>query len=470
MSTYDPTETIVYANCGLSGQGHGNASIKVSDGVPRKVADYLKEFPEGYSTRGEQKNKCCACASDVKSIKETAEGKDGYNYYKRKYQYLDDAKEGWGIHSVLVPEDGSVGVTFVQTNGRECSFKTSMDTAQASDNCGVGGKDNSNVTSVRAQKICTHPRWAWDEDCNENKNPKVIYPGSNKASVIAGNKSRVCNKKESFFDAKLNPLCVEHCKNNLDSCTKGVIDYCTDSARNNKNPDLCDRGDISKLITESGHCFNDGKLVEQKCQDFCFGNKGSGIVACLEQIKRHCTADKIGTDFCKKVLKNEAMWGNHNDEMEKYCDTPAGQADGLCVCFNKKDIENTSKTIKDETQRSIFINNPHCFYKPCASSNEAYKKTSSTEMCPWFGVCISDNPNSSKMTLPFGQDEDFEACDQDEDTTPGTDLNKLVNWANSLRAPSGGISKQWMFAGGGLVSIMCSCMAVVMLMMLMMKK
>lgn len=480
---YDPSNTIIYANCQLYSSGGGNSGFIIEDGVPKPVAKYLAEFPTGYFSKAGQKDRCCNCASNVRSIEETAQGKDAYSNENPKMNWLGNGNENWGIHSVIVPEDGSVGVTIVHTDGKECSLDRSMNT-KGNPACQFGSKDAANVTAVRAQKICTHPRWRWDPDCTDNTNPKIIFPKSNDPKVIMKNQTRDCNKKEAFLDASMNPVCIAFCKKNKEQCVKGVVDYCTGDERKGKDEGLCALPDVQKLIQQSGLCLNSpSSLSTPACQEFCYGSEGSGIPTCISQIKAYCVGDNIKSVFCRKVLTNEEMWGNHNEEMAKYCATPAGVSSGLCNCYDQARIDELGRTIADSVMSRKVRDNPSCFLKGCADVKAVYKTVSTVGACPSIEVCPNQKQAAPLLYIP-NEDDELEFLDaRCKRISPEiqAEIDRIRNkFTKSFfdsfgkdtppPPPPPSSSKNTLLLVGGSCSLLCCCAIVVLLLVFVMMK
>ena len=329
------------------------------------------------------------------------------------------------------------------------------------------GPFHQQIRGAFVMKDCSKDMHTWDPDCTSENDTDKAHKVCKAKSECVRKRTETCNKKESFIDAKLNPLCIDHCsKNDLEGCAKGIIAYCNDAAAMNaKDKDLCGSKTVIDLIKDSGSCLTDHNLLSTTaCQDFCFGTEGKGIPACIEQIKRYCTGAQTGSEYCRKVLTNSAMWGNHNDEMTKFCATADGLSSGLCVCFNTKDIDEVTSKINDANEKVVFKKNPHCFYKPCATNNSTYKQSGSTDTCPVLNVCM-ENVESTKIMVPMGQEEDYDICDKENasNSSPSRSIAELMAW----RAPAKSTPNTMWYAGGGLSSIMCCCAFLVIGMMMM---
>ena len=211
ITPFNPAQTVVLSNCKFANMGDGNINI-TTGGVAKKVADYLKEYPEGKSVISGPKERCCSCSANVQTLANT---QNGVCSSPELPQYIGNANELWGVQSVLIPEDGSIGVTIKERTGKTCSYKKSTDALS----CGQGMMNNPNIQSVNVQKVCSHSKWAFDTDCN-SKTPDaaLVYPGSVSSSTLKKNKGTVCSKSASWKDPVLASKCKSFCASNKSLC------------------------------------------------------------------------------------------------------------------------------------------------------------------------------------------------------------------------------------------------------------
>jgi hypothetical protein len=124
-----------------------------------------------------------------------------------------------------------------------------------------------------------------------------------------------CTTKSELFDTA---TCKNYCQNKPTECTASAQKYCENNFNN------------------------------QTCKNFCVNDN---IKICKSGIKNYCKGDKIKNDpFCQTTLIHPLMRGEHDTEMDRYCN-----AEG------KNNINNIpSSNIKDASEMQDNLTNPIC--------------------------------------------------------------------------------------------------------------
>lgn len=200
-----------------------------------------------------------------------------------------------------------------------------------------------------------------------------------------------CTKEPNLFNTN---TCQTFCQNNANECRVSANTYCENV--NNFNGAVCtdfckNNIEICKIGIQS-YCGNN---FNETCKNYC---KDKNIEICMSAIKKYCSANTINTDpYCKPILLDPLMRGQHNTEMDIYCNnegkndlskiTPSTAkntfkdtdilTNPICACFDKeliaekfKYIKNGNRDIYDE-----FTSRPECWYSACKRDIGVYQKS-----------------------------------------------------------------------------------------------
>jgi hypothetical protein len=160
-----------------------------------------------------------------------------------------------------------------------------------------------------------------------------------------------CKTESNIFN---NPLCKDYCKNKPADCIQVANEYCSNN------------------------------MDKEECNIYCKKNPKN----CIPSIKKHCVNDNIINPFCLSILSTPELAGQHDEEMEKYCNNSPNKTNSICNCKNNEVIKDNFKTIIDESVKNVLIKRPDCYYRPCAILQDVYKLEE--KLCPNITVCKSD--------------------------------------------------------------------------------
>jgi hypothetical protein len=243
-----------------------------------------------------------------------------------------------------------------------------------------------------------------------------------------------CTTESDLFSTD---TCKTFCGNNANECIKSAQTYCGNVSNFNSATckDFCKNNiEICKSDIQS-YCGNN---FNQTCKDYC---KDTNLGMCISAIKKYCSGNTINTDpYCKPILLDPLLRGQHNTEMDIYCNnegrndlskiTPSTAkktfketdilTNPICACFDKeliaekfKYIKNSNKEIYDE-----FTSKPECWYSECKRDIGVYQK--SNPNCHTT-ICAID---IGQIDAQFAKDIQIENnCGNDALTTGETNVD-----------------------------------------------
>lgn len=296
----------------------------------------------------------------------------------------------------------------------------------------------NNISSGLLKKDCNNNNLVWDNECFNPIN-KDKYLGNNYT-----NRVKYCNNDNINLGIDTN--CYDFCKTDISKCNISVANYCNNLSFDkinsdpvcskkkndyigyncttnytlfdspecktycNQNPKLCQN-------VANDYCNIENMIKNNSVQNACGSYCKSNIGLCKNIINKHCTDTNINNAFCTEVLKNKNMYGNHDIEMTKYCNS-IGKGKPLCTCFDTEQINNTFKDIPDKVIQNYLKDNPECYYKSCNQSTTAYKRTSDISSCKKINLCKTSMGNFNVNNLSF--------TDVSTNCKNVTDLSKIV--------------------------------------------
>jgi hypothetical protein len=308
---------------------------------------------------------------------------------------------GWGdagVDSVKIEPEGAFewcGWTEQNQRGDSECYKTSQSKIRL----------QNRVWSRSVKKVCGHSSNIWDYECNYQPNETRMVGDCTSGSDCWKLQRETCK----IADLGANWQCKKWCGNNPSECPTAIYNYCNsldidtivnDSIcsqfKTNMIQDKCTKNSgLFGAAACKNYCQNKptectasaqnycGTTFNQTCKDFCKNN----IQICTEPIKNYCKSHTIkGDPYCQEILQNELMRGQHNTEMERYCNAE-GQNDlskisestpqnafynsdvltnPICACMDRQLINKKFDYIKNnQVLKSSYTGSPECWYNNC---------------------------------------------------------------------------------------------------------
>jgi hypothetical protein len=286
-------------------------------------------------------------------------------------------------------------------------------------------------SSRSVKKMCNHASNIWDQGCD------AISPDINKYVENCNINSTCWNLRgEACKNSNLaaNPLCKKWCKSNPTICSTAIKKYCESLPIDTMlYDDMC--GSHIENIRESQCTTKSNLFSTTACKQYCKGNPDKcrasaqtfcqnnfnnptckefcvddNIKICTSAIKKYCKGNTIKSDpYCQNTLVHPLMVGQHDLEMQNYCNNLGKQINlenvksdsatksktiedklenPICACFDKQLINTKFDYVRNSELKTQFTSRPQCFYYNCINDSKAYKKTS-TEPCN-LTICSID--------------------------------------------------------------------------------
>lgn len=321
---------------------------------------------------------------------------------------------GWGnkVNSIKIePEEAFEWCGWFDKNqgGHVDCYTTSQKTT----------KYINSYESRSVKKICSHPSNIWDEGCiKPSPDLKMYKDNCNHSSTCWNLQNEECRNA----NLTTNPRCKDWCIKNSDQCSTVIRNYCNDlpidsmvnnpicsNDKTNIIKDKCTtRSELFDTATCKNYCQNKPTECTSSAQNYCQNNFNNPICKdfcvndniniCKSAIKNYCKGDKIKNDpFCQTTLAHPLMRGEHDLEMDRYCNEegknninniPSSNiknasemqdnlTNPICACYDNKLINKKFEYVKNPLLKAQYTANPECWYYNCMKGTGVYKKSDS---------------------------------------------------------------------------------------------
>jgi hypothetical protein len=270
-------------------------------------------------------------------------------------------------------------------------------------------------SSRSVKKVCSHPSNIWDGECNKLTPESTMYVGNCNLNSTCWNL-----QKETCRNANLatETHCWRWCKNNQSECPTAIYNYCNglpidtmvndsicSQVKTNIIKDKCTtRSELFNKAACKNFCQNKPTectasaqnycrtTFDQTCKDFCVNDN---IEICKSAIKNYCKGNNIKSEpFCQTTLIHPLMRGQHDLEMNRYCNAegknnlnniPSSNikdasemqdnlTNPICACFDNQLINKKFDYVKNPLLKTQYTANPQCWYYNCMRGTGVYQK------------------------------------------------------------------------------------------------
>jgi hypothetical protein len=299
----------------------------------------------------------------------------------------------------------------------------------------------------KPDKDCSEYQWRWDSDCLSGTNTSVTgdtHCGSYVTSRCRSNQAAECRTANMATNLSCRNFCNDPVNEDYCQDFSSVRNYCKEELQN--GTDLANDGSqICRLVAQDvvkDSCGQSGDMLNNPaCTSYCKNH----VSACVPAIREHCVGSRIkSSKFCASVLSTKEMWGKHDAEMSKYCNSEAGEKLELCNCVNRKRWQARLKNVSSDVQ-AILMGRPDCFSQDCTAGT--VYKTTQTSGCPSVVNCeqwvskanISGTSNKLEIVNNCGnKDAASPVNDDGTKNNNGTNNNSENNNGNSPPASGEG--------------------------------
>lgn len=337
------------------------------------------------------------------------------------------------------PTDSAVSDTIVASNAK-------------------GNKIYQDFKSFRIRKLCDHESWTWDASCDA-PNPTANFGDCQAGTKCFEARQKTCATGDSIATQQ---QCKTFCGADLDrNCPSAMLNFCT------KNPEdaLCKGKDMIDAVAK-GACAAAGAADWDKleCQTYCAEAKNAG--RCATAIRDFCTLVRLESEasdgaFCRGAMGREALWGRHNEVVQKYCDGK-GRGTPLCTCMDVDAVDKAFAKLPAEARKAL-AKSPECTHRPCTSNPAAYRASAFPKSCPVISVCLDDLDGTS---LPDGVLGTVVQADLGCEDKDGGDGDGAGGFAMAFMLAEAGKKKEREGLSGGAIAgivvgavLCCLCLA-----------
>lgn len=327
----------------------------------------------------------------------------GQYKYPSGYSLASDG--GKSVNSVY-PDDGLVAGRVIKNSTgdyvEEYQYSAEVPDIWAKDKPDLAGQHKNHFHRLNVKYDCDHPSNMWMKECEDDSNKFTTGEKCKKGSKCFNNRLDFCNDPTKFSASK--DKCLPFCKDQYTSggCSKTLFDMCVADV----NSDAFCKTDLMKKDLVSKSCTVDVNSITSNstCKEYCKDVRNIG--KCKEQIKAYCKGANLDTDYCRALMFDRAMWGEHNDAVQAFCITPSNAKTAMCTCFDASGIAASFPKLSSAMQAHA-MKTPECFYRPCATKVVGIYRPSKLmdSTCPAMQTCFRDMQDNPQLYNPDPDNE-----------------------------------------------------------------
>lgn len=326
-----------------------------------------------------------------------------FKYPVSNYSLASDG--GKSVYSVY-PDEGLVAGREIKNSAgelvEEYKYSAEVPDIWAKNRSDMADHHKNHFHRLNVKYDCDHPSNMWAKECEGDQNKLTTGGKCKKGSKCFDSRKDFCNDPAKFSASK--DKCLPFCKDQYESggCSKTLFDMC--AADVNSDPfcktELMRKDLVSKTCTVDVNSITSNPTCKEFCKDV------RNIPKCKEQIKAYCKGANLDTDYCRTLLFDRAMWGEHNEQVQAFCSTPSNAKAALCTCFDASGIAAAFPKLSDALKAQA-IKTPECFYRPCATKVVGIYRPSKLmdSTCPAMQTCFRDMQDNPQLYNPEPDNE-----------------------------------------------------------------